>query len=208
MRLYGSSWSGFGLKTANVNLDLQITPDQKPHLALLKALEVLSSCQEFHSVTDEFTLKIPTIKFSTHSNMACELSLNNVQPFQTSSLLRDYWHLDSRVRTLGVALRYWASLVRLDRQAEGSLPPHSFAILLVHFLQQLPHGLGSGSAFTHGFRASVRVRTDLSHGVGEQRGVRPELTEQLLPEDVPVLLTDPRSTTGALRGQRRPQKGC
>ena len=141
MRLYGSSWSGFGLKTANVNLDLQITPDHKPHLALLKALEVLSSCQEFHSVTDEFTLKIPTIKFSTHSNMACELSLNNVQPFQTSSLLRDYWQLDSRVRTLGVAFRYWASLVRLDRQAEGSLPPHSFAILLVHFLQQLSQPL-------------------------------------------------------------------
>ena len=68
--------------------------------------------------------------------MACELSLNNVQAFQTSSLLRDYWHLDSRVRTLGVAFRYWASLVRLDRQAEGSLPPHSFAILLVYFLQQ------------------------------------------------------------------------
>ena len=104
-------------------------------MALLKALEVLSNCQEFHSVIDEFTLKIPTIKFSTHNNMACELSLNNVQAFQTSSLLRDYWHLDSRVRTLGVAFRYWASLVRLDRQAEGSLPPHSFAILLVYFLQ-------------------------------------------------------------------------
>ena len=33
-------------------------------------------------------------------------------------------------------VRYWASLVRLDRQAEGTLPPHSFAILLVYFLQQ------------------------------------------------------------------------
>ena len=127
MRLYGSSWSGFGLKTANINLDLQvvanaknifeniynqplpqISADHKPHLALLKALEVLASCQEFHSVADEFTSKIPTIKFSTHNNLACELSLNNCQPFQTSSLLRDYWQLDSRVRTLGVAFR-WVS---------------------------------------------------------------------------------------------------
>ena len=136
VRLYGSSWSGFGLKTANINLDLQIPSDHKPHLALLKALEILNSCQEFHSVTDEFTSKIPTIKFSTHNNMSCELSLNNFHAFQTSSLLRDYWQLDSRVRTLGVAFRYWASLVRLDRQAEGTLPPHSFSILLVYFLQQ------------------------------------------------------------------------
>ena len=83
----------------------QISADHKPHLALLKALEVLASCQEFHSVADEFTSKIPTIKFSTHNNLACELSLNNCQPFQTSSLLRDYWQLDSRVRTLGVAFR-------------------------------------------------------------------------------------------------------
>ena len=38
--------------------------------------------------------------------------------------------------TLHFQFRYWASLVKLDRQAEGSLPPHSFAILLVYFLQQ------------------------------------------------------------------------
>ena len=48
----------------------------------------------------------------------------------------------------------------------------------------------------------------LPHGVGEQRGVRAELTEQLLPEGVPVLLTDPRPAASALGGQRRPQKAC
>ena len=50
---------------------------------------------------------------------------------QTSSLLKDYWSLDPRVRTLG----YWASVVRIDRLAEGTLPPNSFANLLVYFLQ-------------------------------------------------------------------------
>ena len=91
---------------------------------------------DFHSVTDDFTSKIPTIRFSTHSNLHCELSLNNFHASQTSCLLRDYNSLDERVRTLGVAFRYWASLVRLDRQAEGSLPPHALSILLVYFLQQ------------------------------------------------------------------------
>ena len=91
---------------------------------------------DFHSVTDDFTSKIPTIRFSTHSNLHCELSLNNFHASQTSCLLRDYNCLDERVRTLGVAFKYWASLVMLDRQAEGTLPPHSFAILLVYFLQQ------------------------------------------------------------------------
>jgi len=136
VRLYGSSLTGFGLKTANVNLDLQITADQKPHLALLKALEVLQESPDYVEVMDEFTAKIPTIKFTTTSNLACELSLNNHHAYQTSRLLKDYWSLDPRVRTVGLAFRYWASLVRLDRQAEGTLPPHTFAILLVYFLQQ------------------------------------------------------------------------
>ena len=111
VRLFGSSWSGFGLKTANINLDLQIPTDQKPHLALLKALDVLNSCQDFHSVTDDFTNKIPAIRFSTHNNLSCELTLNNYNAFQTSSLLRDYWNLDSRVRTLGVAFRYCLTIL-------------------------------------------------------------------------------------------------
>jgi len=136
VRLYGSSLTGFGLKAANVNLDLQITADQKPHLALLKALEVLQESSDYIDVTDEFTAKIPTIKFTTTSNLACELSLNNHHAYQTSRLLKDYWSLDPRVRTVGVAFRYWANLVRLDRQAEGTLPPHTFAILLMYFLQQ------------------------------------------------------------------------
>jgi len=136
VRLYGSSLSGFGLKSANINLDLQITADHKPHLALLKALEVLQESADFLDVVDEFTIKIPTIKFQTSSGLSCELSLNNHHAYQTSSILKDYMTLDARVRTVGVAFRYWANLVRLDRQAEGTLPPHTFAILLIYFLQQ------------------------------------------------------------------------
>ena len=135
VRLYGSSLSGFGLKSSNVNLDLQITADMKPHLVLLTALEVLQESAEYAQVVEEFTAKIPLIKFQT-SGFTCELSLSNHQAFQTSQLLADYWALDPRVRTLGTAFRFWANLVRLDRQAEGTLPPHTFAILLVYFLQQ------------------------------------------------------------------------
>jgi len=136
VRLYGSSLSGFGLKSANVNLDLQITAEMKPHLVLLTALEMLQQSPDFLDIMEEFTAKIPLIKFRLPSGLVCELSLSNHQAYQTSQLLADYWALDPRVRTLGTAFRFWANLVRLDRQAEGTLPPHTFAILLVYFLQQ------------------------------------------------------------------------
>ena len=125
VRLYGSSLSGFGLKSANVNLDLQITAEMKPHLVLLTALEMLQQSPDFLDIMEEFTAKIPLIKFRLPSGLVCELSLSNHQAYQTSQLLADYWALDPRVRTLGTAFRFWANLVRLDRQAEGTLPPHT-----------------------------------------------------------------------------------
>ena len=41
-----------------------------------------------------------------------------------------------KVRTLGVCVKYWASLCHLDLPEEGTLSPHSFPIMLVFFLQQ------------------------------------------------------------------------
>ena len=69
--------------------------------------------------------------------MRCELSLNNHLAFQTSALLRDYVRIDPRVKTLLIGLRFWAHICKLDRQAEGTLPPHAFALLMIHFLQRL-----------------------------------------------------------------------
>ena len=66
----------------------------------------------------------------------CELSLNNHMAVQTTKMLRDYMSLDPRVHTLAVVIRYWARLCGIDRQAEGTLPAHAFALLLVFFLQQ------------------------------------------------------------------------
>ncbi len=50
----------------------------------------------FRNVTDDFTVKMPAIKFMTNTGLECELSLNNNQAFQTSALLADYITLDPR----------------------------------------------------------------------------------------------------------------
>ena len=40
VRLYGSAFSGFGLKDSVLNLDLEIDQTIEPHVALLKSLKV------------------------------------------------------------------------------------------------------------------------------------------------------------------------
>lgn len=141
VRYYGSSMTTIGLKNSDLNLDLQIPSNIAPHEALIKAYQTLMiRVDEFTNVIPDFTAKIPVVSFcaaGAGAGVRCELSLNNHLAYQTSALLRDYVFLDPRVRTLLVALRFWANICKLDRQAEGTLPPHSFALLMIHFLQRL-----------------------------------------------------------------------
>lgn len=74
--------------------------------------------------------------YFTLDDLDCELSLNNHSAYQSSVLLRDYMSLDPRVHTLATAVRYWAKLCHIDRQAEGTLPGHCFSVMLIFFLQQ------------------------------------------------------------------------
>ena len=156
VRLYGSSLSGFSLIESVLNLDLLLPEDGsiRPHIALINAYNVLISAgQDFENVQNDFSAKIPVVSFAVKNNcsgeaantlsiasgqlpMQCELSLNNHNAFQTSQILSDYCLMDPRVRTLGICLRFWAKICKIDRQSDGTLPSHSFPILLIHFLQQ------------------------------------------------------------------------
>ncbi len=129
--------TGLGLQTSRLNLDLQISDEVPPHRALIDASDAIAASSQFSNVNRDFTSKIPMVLFTTVApDFDCELSLNNHHAYQTSALLRDYLSLDPRVQTLAVAIRYWAKLCMVDKQAEGTLPAHAFAILLVFFLQQ------------------------------------------------------------------------
>ncbi|XP_023340002.1 terminal uridylyltransferase 7 [Eurytemora carolleeae] len=138
--MYGSSQTGFGLRSSNLNLDLQICKEDKPHLALIQALDLIKDSNKFKNVEDDFSANLPCIRFKAEGNspsgLDVELSLNNHHALQTSSILQDYMELDPRVRVLGVNFRYWAALTKLDKQAEGTLSPHTFPILLIYFLQR------------------------------------------------------------------------
>jgi len=47
VRMYGSSQTGFGLRSSNLNLDLQICKEDKPHLALIQALDLIKDSNKF-----------------------------------------------------------------------------------------------------------------------------------------------------------------
>ena len=77
------------------------------------------------------------ITFSA-AGLFCKLSFVLQSSVDTSLLLKDYLHLDSRVQLLGVALRCWARQVKVETGEEGGggLPSHALSLLLVNFLQK------------------------------------------------------------------------
>ena len=77
------------------------------------------------------------ITFSA-AGLFCKLSFVLQSSVDTSLLLKDYLHLDSRVQLLGVALRCWARQLKVETGEEGGggLPSHALSLLLVNFLQK------------------------------------------------------------------------
>jgi DNA polymerase sigma len=68
----------------------------------------------FHSTVSDFSSKMPFIRTLTTLNaktVTVDIVVNNGSAVETSRLLFVYSQLDSRVRLLAVALRYWAKVV-------------------------------------------------------------------------------------------------
>ncbi|XP_022650338.1 terminal uridylyltransferase 4-like isoform X2 [Varroa destructor] len=140
LNLQGSSLNGMGLATSDVNVDLHLpkaAPTDVQAKVFFEILHLLERWSSLQKVEPHFNQKVPKIK-GVHcaTNLALELGLGGTPALKTNRLLSDYASLDERVLPLAVCLRYWASKCRLDDPMFGTLPPHSFPIMTIYYLQQ------------------------------------------------------------------------
>ena len=141
VRLFGSSINGFALKSSDVNLELMTSDDTRREF-LAKDLANVSDQidklrQHFIHIWNEFNLKIPKVHFTDKSSqLSCELTIYCERNYRSSQLLHYYSLVDERVKVLVIALRKWAKIYDFDDQENGTWPPHSFAILVIHYLQR------------------------------------------------------------------------
>ncbi|KAK4314793.1 hypothetical protein Pmani_013939 [Petrolisthes manimaculis] len=141
LEMVGSSLSGFCLKTSDINIDVVMEDNLNPSTALLAVKELVTCHRLYRDVKDDLTSSYPTMSFShVETGLRVVVGAGGSASKLTNQLLADYASLDPRVHTLGVAFRRWAQLCRIDDQARGTLPPHVFPLMVVHFLQQhRPH---------------------------------------------------------------------
>uniref|UniRef100_A0A8C6YE03 RNA uridylyltransferase n=1 Tax=Naja naja TaxID=35670 RepID=A0A8C6YE03_NAJNA len=133
LRLYGSSWSRFGFKNSDINLDIKFPP----------------SVKSFIDVDADFHAKVPVVVCKEkQSGLVCRVSAGNDNACLTTNHLAMLGRLEPHLVSLVIAFRHWATLCCVDHPEEGGLPPYVFALMVIFFLQQrkepfLPVYLGS-----------------------------------------------------------------
>ncbi|KAM8960586.1 terminal uridylyltransferase 7 [Pelodytes ibericus] len=137
LRLYGSSFTRFGFKTSDLNVDVKFPPSMNQPDVLLLVQERLKESDLFTDFDVDFHARVPVVVFrEKQSGFLCKVSAGNENTCQTTLLLATLSRLEPRLVSLVIAFRYWAKLCCLDRPEEGGLPPYVFALMVVFFLQQ------------------------------------------------------------------------
>ncbi|KAM6187793.1 terminal uridylyltransferase 7 isoform 2-T2 [Sarcoramphus papa] len=149
LRLYGSSYSRFGFKTSDLNIDIQFPANMTQPDVLLLVQESLQNSESFAEVDADFHARIPVVVCrEKQSGLICKVSAGNENACLTTNHLATLGKLEPTVVPLVIAFRYWAKLCCVDRPEEGGLSPYVFALMVIFFLQQrkepfLPVYLGS-----------------------------------------------------------------
>ncbi|XP_009884141.1 PREDICTED: terminal uridylyltransferase 7 isoform X2 [Charadrius vociferus] len=149
LRLYGSSYSRFGFKTSDINIDIQFPANMTQPDVLLLVQESLQNSESFTEVDADFHARIPVVMCrEKQSGLICKVSAGNETACLTTNHLATLGKLEPTVVPLVIAFRYWAKLCCVDRPEEGGLSPYVFALMVIFFLQQrkepfLPVYLGS-----------------------------------------------------------------
>uniref|UniRef100_A0A8C0C0D8 Terminal uridylyl transferase 7 n=1 Tax=Buteo japonicus TaxID=224669 RepID=A0A8C0C0D8_9AVES len=149
LRLYGSSYSRFGFKTSDINIDIQFPANMTQPDVLLLVQESLQNSESFTEVDADFHARIPVVVCrEKQSGLICKVSAGNENACLTTNHLATLGKLEPALVPLVIAFRYWAKLCCVDRPEEGGLSPYVFALMVIFFLQQrkepfLPVYLGS-----------------------------------------------------------------
>ncbi|XP_061873952.1 terminal uridylyltransferase 7 isoform X2 [Colius striatus] len=149
LRLYGSSYSRFGFKTSDINIDIQFPASMTQPDVLLLVQESLQNSESFTEVDADFHARIPVVVCrENQSGLICKVSAGNENACLTTNHLGTLGKLEPTLVPLVIAFRYWAKLCCVDRPEEGGLSPYVFALMVIFFLQQrkepfLPVYLGS-----------------------------------------------------------------
>lgn len=138
--IVGSSMSGFGTKTSDMDLCLMLSPyeidGKREAVELLMVIQrALRKCS-FIKRSQVIRARVPILKFEdATTHVECDLNINNSVGIRNTHLLKYYANMDWRVRPLVLFVKKWARFHDINDASKMTISSYSLCLLVIHYLQ-------------------------------------------------------------------------
>lgn len=138
--IVGSSMSGFGTKTSDMDLCLMLSPHQidgkREAVELLMVIQRAFRKCPFIRRSQLIRARVPILKFEdSKTNVECDLNINNSVGIRNTHLLKYYANMDWRVRPLVLFVKKWARFHDINDASKKTISSYSLCLMLIHYLQ-------------------------------------------------------------------------
>ncbi|RZC01990.1 UTP:RNA uridylyltransferase 1 isoform B [Glycine soja] len=134
--LYGSCANSFGVSKSDIDVCLAIEEaDMEKSKIIMKLADILQS-DNLQNVQALTRARVPIVKLMDPvTGISCDICINNLLAVVNTKLLRDYAHIDPRLRQLAFIIKHWAKSRRVNETYHGTLSSYAYVLMCIHFLQ-------------------------------------------------------------------------
>lgn len=136
---FGSIITGLGIKSSDVDCCVTVPQWEKkrPGKLVYVALHSLRSQSDlFTELQPIARAKVPLVKFvHIPTGRQCDTSFNSPQGIRNSLLLAYLLHLDPRILSVAIIIKFWAKVHKLT--GTNLMPNYALVLLVIFYFQQL-----------------------------------------------------------------------
>merc|ERR550534_361879 len=137
---FGSAINGLWTAQSDLDICIQIhgVSTRAQQIKVLRRVAAELHRVASHYIEPRFGAKVPIIHWAPRQAgmLACDISVNNALAIVNSRLLGHYTLIDSRLRTVGIAIKDWAAQRGINDRSVGTLSSFSLVLMLIHLLQR------------------------------------------------------------------------
>jgi len=142
IQAFGSFANGFGTVLSDIDVTCcnralgqeDVQKEAASDLRML-ILPMLREHGSFSVVEEIFGARVPILKLRFENVLDVDLSCHNRRPLANTGLLRAYSHMDTRIKALGITVKFWAKESGVCDASKSNLSSYSFTLLMIYFLQ-------------------------------------------------------------------------
>lgn len=83
--------------------------------------------------------QVPICKFvDPQTGYSCDINTNNVLGIENSEMIKEYCSLDTRIRPLIFAVKYFVKQKNINHPRGGTLSSYAYVLMILHFLMNAP----------------------------------------------------------------------